>query len=87
MADKTTLEQMLEHLVNDDSAKAEELFHEYVVTKSREIYENLIEEEMKDEEVDEASKTKKQKTKKLMKHLRMRIQKKTKLTKRLMKTK
>ena len=56
MADKTTLEQMLEHLVNDDSAKAEELFHEYVVTKSREIYENLIEEEMKDEEVDEASK-------------------------------
>ena len=56
MADKTTLEQMLEHLVNDDSAKAEELFHEYVVTKSREIYEDLIEEEMKDEEVDEASK-------------------------------
>ncbi len=47
---------MLEHLVNDDSAKAEELFHEYVVTKSREIYEDLIEEEVKDEEVDEASK-------------------------------
>jgi hypothetical protein len=56
MADKTTLEQMLEHLVNDDSAKAEELFHEYVVSKSREIYEDLIEEEVKDEEVDEASK-------------------------------
>jgi len=56
MADKTTLEQMLEHLVNDDTAKAEELFHEYVVAKSREVYENLIEEEMKDEEVDEASK-------------------------------
>jgi hypothetical protein len=66
MADqKTTLEKMLEHLVNDNTAKAEELFHEYVVTKSREIYENLIEEEMddedvkedsKDEEVDEASK-------------------------------
>lgn len=47
---------MLEHLVNDDTAKAEELFHEYVVTKSREIYEDLIEEEVKDEEVDEASK-------------------------------
>ena len=46
---------MLEHLVNDDSAKAEELFHEYVVAKSREIYEDLIEEEVKDEEVDEAS--------------------------------
>ena len=56
MADKTTIEQMLEHLVNDDTAKAEELFHEYVVAKSREVYENLIEEEMKDEEVDEASK-------------------------------
>ena len=55
MADKSTLEQMLEHLVNDDSAKAEELFHEYVVTKSREIYENLIEEEMKDEEDEEAA--------------------------------
>lgn len=53
------IEQMLEHLVNDESQKAEELFHEYVVSKSREIYESLIEEEMKDdeeeEEVDEAS--------------------------------
>ena len=57
MADqKTTLEQMLEHLVNDDTAKAEELFHEYVVAKSREIYENLIEEEMEDEDVKEDSK-------------------------------
>ena len=63
MADKT-LEQMLEHLVNDEQDKAEELFHEYVVAKSREIYEGLIEEEMveeedeekdEDEEVDEAS--------------------------------
>jgi hypothetical protein len=59
MADKT-LEQMLEHLVNDEQDKAEELFHEYVVAKSREIYESLIEEEMEDdeddeEEVDEAS--------------------------------
>lgn len=41
---------MLERLVNDDQAKAEELFHEYVVGKSREIYENLIEAEMDDEE-------------------------------------
>ena len=57
MADtKSTLEQMLEHLVNDDTAKAEELFHDYVVAKSREVYENLIEEEMEDEEVEEASK-------------------------------
>ncbi len=55
MADKSTLEQMLEHLVNDETAKAEELFHEYVVTKSREIYEELIEEEVKDEEVEETA--------------------------------
>ncbi len=48
MADKTTLEQMLEHLVNDDQAKAEELFHEYVVAKSREIYEGLIESEIEE---------------------------------------
>jgi hypothetical protein len=53
MADKQTLEQMLEHLVNDDQAKAEELFHEYVVAKSREIYEGLIEAEMDDEDEDE----------------------------------
>jgi hypothetical protein len=60
MADKNILEQMLGHLVNDDKQKAEELFHEYVVAKSREIYEQLIEAEMddeeeKEEEVDEAS--------------------------------
>jgi len=63
MADNKLLQQMLEHLVNDDQAKAEELFHEYVVTASREIYESLIdseiaEEEEKDdddEEVDETS--------------------------------
>jgi hypothetical protein len=57
MADKNSLiEQMLEHLVNDDQQKAEELFHEYVVTKSREIYENLVEteiEEQSEEEDDE----------------------------------
>lgn len=58
MVEKSLLEQMLERLVNDDQAKAEELFHEYVVGKSREIYENLIEAEMDDEddeEVDEAA--------------------------------
>ena len=51
MADNKLLQQMLEHLVNDDQTKAEELFHEYVVTKSREIYESLIEEEMDDDPV------------------------------------
>jgi hypothetical protein len=53
MADKSLLEQMLERLVNDDQAKAEELFHEYVVAKSREIYENLIEAEIADDEESE----------------------------------
>jgi hypothetical protein len=55
MADNKLLQQMLEHLVNEDQQKAEELFHEYVVAASREIYEGLIESEIKDEEVDEAS--------------------------------
>jgi hypothetical protein len=54
MADKNILEQMLSHLVNDNQTKAEELFHEYVVGKSREIYEGLIEAEMSfDEEVED----------------------------------
>ena len=53
--------EMLDHLVNDDTAKAEELFHEYVVEKSRDIYEGLIEDEVEeateddDEAVEEAS--------------------------------
>lgn len=53
----TTLEQMLESLLNDDQAKAEELFHDYVVNRSRDIYESLIESELADDEedVDEAA--------------------------------
>lgn len=50
---RSLIEQMLEHLVNDDQQKAEELFHEYVVRQSREIYETLIESEMSDEDKDE----------------------------------
>ena len=50
MADSSKIAQMLEYLVNDDQAKAEELFHEYVVEKSREIYEGLIESELDLEE-------------------------------------
>ena len=62
MADNKLLQQMLESLVNDDQAKAEELFHEYVVAASREIYESMIdseiaeeEEKEEDEEMDEAA--------------------------------
>lgn len=49
MADKKLLQQMLESLVNDDQAKAEELFHEYVVQQSREIYESMIDSEIAEE--------------------------------------
>ena len=43
---------MLEYLINEDKSKAEELFHELVVSKSREIYENLLDDDI---QVDEAS--------------------------------
>jgi hypothetical protein len=47
-------EQLIEYVINDEEAKAKELFHEIVVEKSREIYENLMDEE---EELDEAEST------------------------------
>jgi len=55
MADLKKFEEMLERLVNEDKEGAEELFHEIVVEKSREIYENLLEDDLDDEEVDEAT--------------------------------
>ena len=55
MADQNKFEQMLEKLVNEDKAGAEELFHEIVVEKSRDIYESLLESDLDDEEVDEAT--------------------------------
>ena len=45
-------EQLLDLLVNEEHEKANELFHEIVVEKSREIYENLIAEEAEQEEED-----------------------------------
>lgn len=50
---KTLLEQMLEHVINEDKEQAQELFHQYVVEKSREIYESLIEDDFELEESDE----------------------------------
>jgi hypothetical protein len=54
-------EQLIEYVINDEEAKAKELFHDIVVEKSREIYENLMTEEEEelneaeqDEELDEA---------------------------------
>jgi len=51
----TKFEQLLDYIVNEEHDKANELFHEIVVEKSREIYENLIAEEADEEEVDEAA--------------------------------
>ena len=58
MTDRNKFEQMLEHLINEDSDKAKELFHQLVVEKSREIYENILSEDFQvneedDEELDE----------------------------------
>jgi len=46
-------EQLIEYVINDEEAKAKELFHDIVVEKSREIYENLMNEE-DEEDLDEA---------------------------------
>ncbi len=44
-------EQLIEHIINDDDAKARELFHQIVVEKSREIYESLMDEEYTEEDI------------------------------------
>jgi hypothetical protein len=49
-------EQLIEYVINDEEAKAKELFHDIVVEKSREIYENLMSEE-EEEELDESEST------------------------------
>ena len=55
MTDRSKFEQMLEHLVNEEQELAKELFHQIVVEKSRQIYENILSEdfnEAKDEDED-----------------------------------
>ena len=49
-------EQLIEYVINDEEAKAKELFHDIVVEKSREIYENLMSEDEQEEELDESEK-------------------------------
>ena len=49
-------EQLIEYVINDEEAKAKELFHDIVVEKSREIYENL----MTEEDLEEAESTEKE---------------------------
>ena len=41
----TKFERLIEYVINDDHAKAQELFHDIVVSKSREIYESLMDDE------------------------------------------
>ena len=60
MTDRSKFEQMLEHLVNEESDKAKELFHQLVVEKSREIYETILSEDFtteaeEEEEMDESA--------------------------------
>ena len=46
-------EQLIEYVINDDTQKAQELFHEIVVEKSRQIYEDIMADEADDlEEAD-----------------------------------
>ena len=56
MANQSKFEAMLEKLIAEDKAGAEELFHEIVVEKSRSIYEDLLENDTAEVEVDEAAK-------------------------------
>ena len=48
-------EQLIEYVINDDEAKARELFHDIVVEKSRAIYEEMMEEETVEEAYEEES--------------------------------
>ncbi len=51
---------MLEHLVNEDTELAKELFHQIVVEKSREIYENILAEDFDLSEEDDEEKDEKE---------------------------
>ena len=46
-------EQLIEYVINDEEAKARELFHDIVVEKSRQIYEEMMEEEAVEEAKEE----------------------------------
>lgn len=50
---RSQYEQLIEYIINDEQDKAKELFHNLVVAKSRDIYNEIVAEEM-EEEVEEA---------------------------------
>jgi hypothetical protein len=56
MTDRTQFEAMLEALINEDQETAKEIFHNIVVAKSREIYEELLAEDFSLEESDDEEK-------------------------------
>ena len=47
----TKFEQLIEYVINDEQAKARELFHDIVVEKSREIYEEMMQKDELEEAV------------------------------------
>ncbi len=53
MTDRTQFEAMLEALINEDQETAKEIFHNIVVGKSREIYEELLESDFSGDEEDD----------------------------------
>ena len=55
MTDRAQFEAMLEALINDDQQAAKEIFHNIVVGKSREIYEELLAEDFSPEEANRAA--------------------------------
>ena len=54
MTDRAQFEAMLNALINEDQDAAKEIFHNIVVAKSREIYEELLAEDFEQEPVEEA---------------------------------
>ena len=45
--------ELLDLLVNEENDKAEELFHDIVVEKSRDIYNSLVEQDVEDVKIEE----------------------------------
>lgn len=53
MTDRSKFEQMLEYLISEEQEKAKEIFHQLVVEKSREIYEQILSEDFQTEDDEE----------------------------------
>ena len=52
---KSVLEQVLEHLLAEDEEKASELLHGFMVEKSRDIYESLLDEDALEEAIEDVT--------------------------------